>query len=137
MKNLLLTIGLFAGLASYAVDNNAVATNNVLTASTTTKEVTESKETTTEANTTETTTAAAVEGSSFGATATNDYWQPGISSITELGASFMYNQRFVNIYQALGGRVNPYLFIGGGVGVQVKNSSTYQFQLLADVRVNA
>ena len=54
-----------------------------------------------------------------------------------MGASFMYNKRFVNIYQAVGARINPYLFIGGGVGVQVKNSSTYQFQLLADVRVNA
>jgi hypothetical protein len=48
----------------------------------------------------------------------------------------MYNQRFVNVYQVLGGRVNPYLFIGGGIGVQVKNPNAYQFQILADVRVN-
>ena len=112
MKNLLLTIGLFAGIATYATDNNTIAT-------------------TTE---TLTTTPATTEQSSFGDDAEETFWEPGVSSITELGASFM--QRFANIYQAVGGRVNPYLFIGAGIGVQVKNPNAYQFQILADVRVN-
>ncbi len=114
MKNLLLTIGLFAGIATYATDNNTTAT-------------------TTE---TVTTAPATTEQSSFGDDVEESFWEPGVSSITELGASFMYNQRFANIYQAVGGRVNPYLFIGAGIGVQVKNPNAYQFQLLADVRVN-
>ena len=123
MKKLLLTIGLFTGIAAYASDINAVEnttnTNEKIITSTTVE------------------TKVGDEPSSFGNDETTTHWESGISSITEMGASFMYNKRFVNIYQAVGARINPYLFIGGGVGVQVKNSSTYQFQLLADVRVNA
>lgn len=118
MKKLLLTIGLFSAIATYAADINStekttIATENVSTVAET-----------------------SIEPSSFGSTENETNWEPGFSTITELGASFMYNQRFVNIYQAVGGRINPYLFIGAGVGVQVKNPGNYQFQLLADIRVN-
>jgi len=126
MKNLLLTIALFAGIATYAADTKSTEAATIVTATTEA-----SKETTS-------TSAAATDASSFGEDAEEqELWPARISSITEIGASFMYDKRFVNVYQALGKRVNPYLFIGGGIGVQVKNSSTYQFQLLADVRVNA
>lgn len=137
MKKLLLTIGLFASIATYATDNEVEKTDNVLTASTNTISTTTSSSNSNTVTTETNNTTTPNEGSSFGEQDETSFWEPGISSITELGASFMYNQKFVNIYQAVGGRINPYLFIGGGVGVQVKNTSTYQFQLLADVRVNA
>jgi len=128
MKNLLFTIALFAGIASYAADTNTLEANNATGKTETTTAVTTANAAATEA--------VGDEPSSFGDEEKQTHWQSGFSSITEIGASFMYDKRFVNIYQALGKRVNPYLFIGGGLGVQVKNSSTYQFQLLADIRVN-
>ncbi len=123
MKKLLLTIGLFTGIATYATDINAVGVTNNVNEKIITSTIAETK--------------VGDEPSSFGNDESTTHWESGVSAITEIGASFMYDKRFVNIYQAVGARINPYLFIGGGVGVQVKNSSTYQFQLLADIRVNA
>ncbi len=59
------------------------------------------------------------------------------SAITEVGAAYIYNQPFFNVYQAVGVKFNPYVFLGGGVGVQVGQNRAYQFQLLSDLRVNA
>jgi hypothetical protein len=124
MKKLLLTFGLFAGFAAFANDNNALTATNTSTANVTSATTIASTET------------AGDEASSFGENEEEIYWESGFSSVTEVGASFIYNQRFANFYQAVGGRINPYLFIGGGVGVQVKSAGNYQFQLLTDIRVN-
>jgi hypothetical protein len=58
------------------------------------------------------------------------------SAITEAGSAFIYNKTFFNVYQAVGVRFNPYVFLGGGIGVQVGQNRAYQFQLLTDLRVN-
>ncbi|MBK9329924.1 MAG: hypothetical protein IPM95_11630 [Sphingobacteriales bacterium] len=56
------------------------------------------------------------------------------STITEAGTSFVYNKPYFNVYQAIGIRVNPYLFIGQGVGLQVSDNKMLQIQATADVR---
>jgi len=56
------------------------------------------------------------------------------SSITEIGSAFVYDKAYFNIYQAFGMRVNPYFFIGQGLGLQVSNNSLLQLQATLDAR---
>lgn len=56
------------------------------------------------------------------------------STITEVGTIFAYNKAYFNVYQVIGMRVNPYFFIGQGVGIQVSNMNMYQFQTTVDLR---
>ena len=112
-KSILIAATIFASVAAYANDNAAVET----TTPATTVEATENP-----------------EASSFGNQSENDVYQRRISSITEVGTTFLYDKAFFTIYQALGANVNPYLFVGGGIGLQVRANQQYQFQLLGDVR---
>lgn len=126
-KSILIAATIFASIASYANDNLTTET-----AATTTTTETAATTTTTEA-------IAATENpapTSFGEQDDNYYYERRISAITEVGTTFLYDKAFFNMYQAVGARVNPYLFIGGGLGVQVRANQQYQFQLLADVRAN-
>lgn len=56
------------------------------------------------------------------------------STITEAGTAFMYSKPYFNLYQAIGIRINPYLFIGQGVGLQVSDNKLLQIQATADIR---
>lgn len=56
------------------------------------------------------------------------------SSITEIGSTVAYGKPYFNIYQAFGMRVNPYFFIGQGVGLQVSNNNLLQLQATIDMR---
>lgn len=56
------------------------------------------------------------------------------SSITEIGSAFVYDKAYFNIYQAFGMRVNPYFFIGQGLGLQVSNNRLLQLQATLDAR---
>ncbi|MCC6516065.1 MAG: hypothetical protein IT275_06880 [Chitinophagales bacterium] len=56
------------------------------------------------------------------------------SAITEVGTAFAGNQAYFNLYQAIGMRINPYFFIGQGVGIQVSNNRIYQMHTTADFR---
>ncbi|MFN8236670.1 MAG: hypothetical protein U0T77_00750 [Chitinophagales bacterium] len=56
------------------------------------------------------------------------------STITEVGTAFVYNKPYFNLYQAIGIRINPYLFIGQGVGLQVSGNKLLQIQATADIR---
>ena len=56
------------------------------------------------------------------------------SSITEVGTAFAGKQAYFNLYQAIGMRINPYFFIGQGVGIQVSNNRIYQMHTTADFR---
>lgn len=67
----------------------------------------------------------------------NAYTERKISAITETGMTYMFGKPAFNIYQAVGIKVNPYLFIGEGVGIQIQNTNQWQFQLLTDMRVHA
>lgn len=113
-KSILIAATIFASFTTYANDNLTKETG------------------------TATTTTVATENpapSSFGEQSEdNSYEVRKISSITEVGTTFLYDKAFFNVYQAVGANINPYLFIGGGIGVQVRANQQYQFQLLADVR---
>ncbi len=118
MRNVLLILGLFAGISSYAADSKETAT-------------------TTTATTTEVTTTEAVDPSAFGKETNEIVNNRRFSSITEVGASFITSEnRFFNVYQAVGVRINPYVFIGEGLGVQAGKNKTFNIQLLTDLRVN-
>lgn len=67
----------------------------------------------------------------------NDYAERKISAITETGMNYIYGKPFFSIYQAVGAKLNPYVFIGEGVGIQIRNTNQWQFQLLTDLRVHA
>jgi hypothetical protein len=121
-KSILIAATIFASIASYANDNVETETNKT-TVSTPTITSTE-----------------AVENpapSSFGEQDDDAFnYDRKISAITEVGTTFLNDKAFFNIYQAVGARVNPYLFIGAGLGLQVRGNQQYQYQLLADVRAN-
>lgn len=59
------------------------------------------------------------------------------SAITEVGSTFVFGKAYFNAYQAFGMRVNPYFFIGQGLGVQVFNKNMYQLQATVDLRAYA
>ncbi|MEN9447460.1 MAG: hypothetical protein RJA25_750 [Bacteroidota bacterium] len=65
------------------------------------------------------------------------YNESRFSTITEVGSTFAYHKAYFNVYQVLGIRVNPYFFIGQGLGVQVSNNKIYQFQATIDMRAYA
>ncbi|HNE50683.1 MAG: hypothetical protein U0T31_09530 [Chitinophagales bacterium] len=90
-----------------------------------------------ETTTTETET---VTTTALNPTANNDeayYNERRFSAITEAGTVLVYHKAYFNIYQVVGVRVNPYFFIGQGVGIQVSNKNMYQFQATVDLRAYA
>ena len=62
------------------------------------------------------------------------YNERRFSAITETGAVFASGKGYFNLYQVVGVRLNPYFFIGQGVGIQVANKNAYQFQTTLDLR---
>lgn len=106
-KTILLAATLFIGFASFANDNSV-------------KEP-ESTVTTTEATTTD-------------GTDEEYYYERRFSAITEIGTVFAYGKPYFNVYQVVGVRVNPYFFVGQGVGLQVSNNKLLQLQATADFR---
>lgn len=112
-KTLLLTAALFTGFASFAGENSLTTTNTapetVATAPVATEEAT--------LNTDE------------------EYvYERRFSAITEIGTTFAYHKPYFNVYQVVGVRVNPYFFIGQGVGLQVSNNKLLQLQATVDIR---
>lgn len=111
MKTTLLTAALvFIGMATYANDTNAETT-----ATATSAEVTKT----------------------MAPTTPNDddyYYERKFSTITETGIVFSKSQPFFNLYQVIGARVNPYFFIGQGVGLQVTKNKLVQLQTTVDLR---
>ncbi len=59
------------------------------------------------------------------------------SSITEMGSTIAKGQGYFSVYQAVGIRVNPHVFIGEGIGIQTAPERGIQVQLLTDLRVYA
>ncbi len=59
------------------------------------------------------------------------------SSITEMGSTIAKGQGYFSVYQAVGFRVNPHVFIGEGIGIQTAPERGIQVQLLTDLRVYA
>lgn len=107
-KTILTAVALFIGFASFAQDDDFKTT--AITAPTATTEAT---------------------------TAPTDevyYYERRFSAITEIGTVFAYNRPYFNIYQVVGVRINPYFFIGQGVGLQVSNNKLLQIQTTADLR---
>jgi len=62
------------------------------------------------------------------------YYERRFSAITEIGTVFAYGKPYFNVYQVVGVRVNPYFFVGQGVGLQVSNNKLLQLQATADFR---
>lgn len=60
----------------------------------------------------------------------------GFSSITELGTSFSYGKTFFTISETWGMRINPYLFVGQGLQLNVTSNKWADFAATANVRVN-
>jgi hypothetical protein len=56
------------------------------------------------------------------------------SAITEVGSVIRTDKAYFSIYQVLGMRINPYVFIGQGLGVQVSKNKNYQLQATVDLR---
>lgn len=109
MKKTIFTVAaIFIGLASFAEENNLNAATNT-TAST----------------------ASTVADSSMEETY---YYERRFSAITEIGTVFAYGKPYFNVYQAVGVRINPYFFIGQGVGLQVSNNKLLQLQATVDMR---
>lgn len=105
-KTFLLAVTLFFGIASFANDNTTETTVNAAT-----------------------TTEATIINND------DDYvYERRFSAITEIGTTFARTQPYFNIYQVIGVRVNPHIFIGQGFGVQVSNNKLLQIQATADVR---
>ncbi len=56
------------------------------------------------------------------------------SSITEVGSVIRKDKSYFSLYQVLGMRINPHVFIGQGLGVQVSKNKVYQLQATLDLR---
>lgn len=108
-KTLFIAAMALSGWMAHAGESTTEPTTEVTPATTTTTEVTEPTD----------------DGS---------YYERRFSSITEAGSVIAYKKAYFNIYQAIGVRVNPYFFIGQGVGLQVSDKNMYQFQTTVDMR---
>lgn len=62
------------------------------------------------------------------------YETPRFSAITEAGSTFNTSFAHFNAYQAIGCKVNPYLFIGAGFGIETQATGSIQLQTVADLR---
>lgn len=65
------------------------------------------------------------------------YAERKISTITEAGVTYTYGKPLFSVYQAVGAKLNPYIFIGEGVGIQINNTNQWQMQILTDLRIHA
>jgi opacity protein-like surface antigen len=60
----------------------------------------------------------------------------GFSSITELGATHIAGKTFFSISETWGIRINPYVFVGQGMHLNVSNNQCTDLSATIDVRAN-
>ncbi len=113
-KTVLLAVGLLFGISMYATDNleNTTSTETI---STQTEENLDVTETTLE-------------------DAEEVAPERRFSAITEVGSVIRKDKSYFSVYQVVGMRINPHVFIGQGLGVQVSKNKVYQLQATLDLR---